>query len=255
MSKTGLKRAGFIALVAVQALLLLGIVQTRNAWLSEGTKVLLRTVPVDPRSLFRGDYVRLNYEISRIDIDAMEADGDFIKGEDIYVVLKEGAFGVYEPASIWHVSPGEGKLFIKGRVGRKDPMHPKDIIVEDSEGRMRTFNKVNNPWTFQDNSIDKEFVLCLAHGGTIERAFPSENDYLKCPDSTKALRVVLREVRESGAIPVRVDYTIDSYFVEEGTGREIEKMRDRGEVLVEVALRDDGVPLISALIINGVRLQ
>ena len=67
--------------------------------------------------------------------------------------------------------------------------------------------------------------------------------------------MVLREVRDSGSAPVNVEYVIDSYFVEEGTGREIERQRDRGEVLVEVSLREDGAPLISALIINGVRLQ
>ena len=33
--------------------------------LSEGKLVLLKLAPVDPRSLMQGDYMRLNYEISR----------------------------------------------------------------------------------------------------------------------------------------------------------------------------------------------
>ncbi|WP_282014038.1 GDYXXLXY domain-containing protein [Marinifilum flexuosum] len=33
--------------------------------LSDGKLVLLRLAPVDPRSLMQGDYMRLNYEISR----------------------------------------------------------------------------------------------------------------------------------------------------------------------------------------------
>lgn len=32
-----------------------------------GKPILLKTVPVDPRSLFRGNYVLLNYEISVLD--------------------------------------------------------------------------------------------------------------------------------------------------------------------------------------------
>ena len=36
----------------------------KEALLEEGKLVLLKLVPVDPRSLMQGDYMRLNYEIS-----------------------------------------------------------------------------------------------------------------------------------------------------------------------------------------------
>jgi uncharacterized membrane-anchored protein len=42
--------------------------------LALGERVLLETLPVDPRDFLRGDYVRLGYEISRIPEDFPDAD-------------------------------------------------------------------------------------------------------------------------------------------------------------------------------------
>ncbi len=59
-------RWGFLALVAVQALVLVGIAGAAELRLRSGREVVLQTTPVDPRDLFRGDYVTLHYEISTI---------------------------------------------------------------------------------------------------------------------------------------------------------------------------------------------
>lgn len=39
---------------------------------TNGTQVILRTEPVDPRSLLRGDYVILDYEIDDISANELE---------------------------------------------------------------------------------------------------------------------------------------------------------------------------------------
>ncbi len=54
-------RLGLIIAVALQTLALFAMVGMKQYTLSAGTPVLLETRTVDPRSLFRGDYVRLNY--------------------------------------------------------------------------------------------------------------------------------------------------------------------------------------------------
>ncbi|MCM2472208.1 GDYXXLXY domain-containing protein [Rhizobium sp. CG5] len=41
-------------------------IETRARILRSGTEILLKTVPVDPRDLLRGEYVVLSYDISRI---------------------------------------------------------------------------------------------------------------------------------------------------------------------------------------------
>lgn len=57
-------RTWFVLAVSAQLIALLGLASVKAYTLATGTVVTLRTVPVDPRDMFRGDYVRLNYDIS-----------------------------------------------------------------------------------------------------------------------------------------------------------------------------------------------
>ena len=77
-----------------------------------GSPVTLKTVPIDPRSLFRGNYVRLNYDISTIDKELSE--GDFKKNAIGYVTLKEEG-DIFVATGLYHEKP-ESTLFIRGRV-------------------------------------------------------------------------------------------------------------------------------------------
>jgi uncharacterized membrane-anchored protein len=80
-----------------------------------GQEVRLETVPVDPRSLFRGNYVLLDYEISRIDLpEAAEAEG-LRWNEVVYVKLKQGEnnLHVFDGASLTRPETG---LYIRGRL-------------------------------------------------------------------------------------------------------------------------------------------
>ena len=49
----------------------------------------------------------------------------------------------------------------------------------------------------------------------------------------------------------QIVYGIESYFVPEGEGREIEKIRDRKALTVDIALADDGEAAIKSLRMNG----
>ncbi len=104
-------------LAVVLTAVLAGMIGMKQWTLSTGTPVLLETAPVDPRSLFRGDYVRLNYKISRLDLDALKGDKDFSVHDTVWVVLEQGerfwhAVGVYRhrPAT------APGQVVIKGEV-------------------------------------------------------------------------------------------------------------------------------------------
>lgn len=74
----------------LQILAIGGLYAYRAAGLSEAT-IHLRTVPVDPRDLLRGDFVILRYEISRVNA---EQNPFQLTGGSVYVVLRrEGKFG------------------------------------------------------------------------------------------------------------------------------------------------------------------
>ena len=105
-----------VLLVALQTLALFFMIGLKQWTLETGVPVVLETRPVDPRSLFSGDYIRLNYTISQISEEIGEESG-FNPHDTIYIVLKEGD-PYWTPVSIHHQRPdtAPGLVAIKGEV-------------------------------------------------------------------------------------------------------------------------------------------
>ncbi len=76
----------FIVAVALQLGLLAGSGCVHAFTYFTGTNVVLKATPVDPRDLFRGDYLSLTYDIA--DLNLEKAHG-YPPGEELYVVLKK----------------------------------------------------------------------------------------------------------------------------------------------------------------------
>ena len=112
---TGLK---LFILVALQSLAILAMVGGKVQTLLTGEVIILRTVPVDPRSLFRGDYVRLRYQITRLAGDEVSFELDDLRpGRTIYVRLREQG-GAWDAVSVHGQHPGSTPDFkvIRGRI-------------------------------------------------------------------------------------------------------------------------------------------
>ena len=183
-----MKTIRYLALVLLLSLPLLGMVGRQMHILNQGVEVGLGTVPVDPRSLFRGDYVRLNYTISRLNTADLSGDDEFDLHDDIYVLLAPEE-DLYAAAGIFRQRPAvpDGHVVIKGRV----------------------------------NSVVKRRL---------------NMDEVKTPSVPTALSV---------------RYGIESYFVPEGAGRELERQASAGEVDVLVAILESGAAAIKGLRIDG----
>ena len=97
-------KSRLITVVLLQALALLAMVGMKQWTLNTGTPIVLETAPIDPRSLFSGDYVRLNYKISRLRLDDVGGDRDFKAHETVYVLLKKGE-PYWQPVSLHHSLP------------------------------------------------------------------------------------------------------------------------------------------------------
>lgn len=161
----------FIGIGIFWLILILGFVAIKEFTLQTGEEILLKTRPVDPRDLFRGDYVILSYDISRLDLSSLESDAsEFKENDKIYVALAI-VDGYGTAKGVFRQKPTEG-LFLKG--------------------------------TVQEDSTD--------------------------------------------ILPV--EYGIESYFVPEGEGREIERAR-RGDLDVKVAIDKNGNVGIKNLILEG----
>ena len=70
--------------------LILAMVVQRAGILRNGQEVRLEVVPVDPRDLFRGDYVVLNYRIGTVNLPLAETT-PFTRGQQVFVTLRPDA--------------------------------------------------------------------------------------------------------------------------------------------------------------------
>ncbi len=104
-----------------------------------GETVLLRVVPVDPRDLFRGDYVILNYEISRIPSEGISGQlgqvGVFEQGRTVYVSLVPEDDGRHWRADRFSFEQPSG-LSIRGTItrGRRIEFGIESYFVQEGEG-------------------------------------------------------------------------------------------------------------------------
>lgn len=113
------KKKLFIYIGVFWLVVVLGFIGFKEFTLQTGEEVLFRTRPVDPRDLFRGDYVILNYEISSVDHRTLTTDAaGFSRGDRVYVAL-DIVDGYGTPTGIFRQQPAEG-LFIKGTVQSAD---------------------------------------------------------------------------------------------------------------------------------------
>jgi uncharacterized membrane-anchored protein len=104
--------------IALQVLVLLWMAGEREWIVQTGERLWLRTAPVDPRDPFRGDYVQLNYEISRIGRRQLGFDPQQRtppKGTRLFAELEVAPDGVARLRRVAEAPPETGP-FLRGRV-------------------------------------------------------------------------------------------------------------------------------------------
>ena len=173
-------RLGIVLAFVLQVGLLGWMVADRALLLMHGKEIQLAVVPVDPHDIFRGDFVTLTYDISRVS-NALPGDDVFNRGDLIYVSIAEEGGG-WKATAIGHKAPATG-MFLRGVV--------RDL--EDSGG----CTGILGCWIYY------------------------------------------------------VDYNLEQFFVPEGTGRELETLRNDQHISVDVAVADDGRAALKRLLVDG----
>ena len=177
-------------LAAVQIAALAAMIADKQWTLNTGTPIVLQTIPVDPRSLFRGDYARLVYSISQLRLDgetALGGDKDFKRHDTVWVAIKpdpDGAKAVSAHHQRSAIAPG--LLALKGEVQRLN----------------------ENEWDRTTNKSVKQRTL-------------------------------------------NVRYGIEQYYVQEATGRQLERPRGGEKVSILVAIDTRGKAGILAVLLDG----
>ncbi len=185
-------RFGIWTLVAavafIQTAILGYMIWDRAMLLKNGREVVVDVVPVDPRSLFRGDYVILNYQLSVVDKNLATFEPK--RRDQVFVTLqKEAGAKGWQPI----------------RIEREKP-----------------------------EALAAEQVLVRANvQGFTSRSVEGSKDRVQ---------------------QVRLRYGAESYFVEEGKGKELEKQIADRKIQVLWAVAPSGEVAVKALLINGQKL-
>ena len=119
------ERKVLLLTAAAQLLILVGMIAVRAIPLITGRTVLVRVQPVDPRDFFRGDYVILTYDFSRVqpqDVLGMSRDEGWRRskweGRTVYVPLVPDSIpGHWRAEKATVVKPATGP-FLKGQMER-----------------------------------------------------------------------------------------------------------------------------------------
>ena len=118
-----MRKFAFVLVVALQVVILLGLVMKRIHLLETGKVVRLSCRPVDPRSLLSGDYVELTYRIADIPRSDRRVIGLINPRKDIYVAVKKD-----EKSDVWEAVAysmerkaveGEGRVILRGRTSTR----------------------------------------------------------------------------------------------------------------------------------------
>ncbi len=168
-------------LALAQTGVLAAMVGDRVRLLKTGREITLPIIPVDPRDLFKGEYVRLGYPVSSVPARLLEGPRP-AENQAFYVVLEKTPDGAWKPVRMALAMP-------------------------------------------QESSPDRIVLKARAH-----YAWP-----LLPTESTT----------------IQVRYGIESYFVPQGRGAELEKLAREKKMAALIAIDGRGNAAIKGLIIEG----
>lgn len=107
-----------LAVVALaQTAVLASMVIDRTRLLTYGREITLPVVPVDPRNIFKGEYVRLGYEVGNVPVALLEGPPP-ARNDAFYVVLEKKDDGAWQPVKASSTMPREispDRIVLKGR--------------------------------------------------------------------------------------------------------------------------------------------
>ncbi|MBE9608655.1 GDYXXLXY domain-containing protein [Chitinilyticum piscinae] len=136
-----MKRYLLPLLAIVGTLLILNSVVWRHErLLASGATVYLPLAPVDPRSLLQGDYMALDYELTRRVADALQANADqsWPESGTLFVVLRPDAAGVARAQRVSTAQPellaGEYLLQVRLEYGTQVRLPSHSFFFAEGEG-------------------------------------------------------------------------------------------------------------------------
>jgi len=129
---------GTQAAVGLHLLIMVSVLVPPLVVRATGTTVYLETQKMDPRALFRGDYVILGYGVGQNALPAAEAEEARASGRPIYVTVTTERPGRLVAVGTDRPDPGPGEACLIGRSrgdGAVDFPQIAQYFVPEGEGR------------------------------------------------------------------------------------------------------------------------
>jgi len=159
-----------ILVALTQIGVLASMIMGRAAILRDGDEVVLEVLPVDPRDLLRGDYVRLEYNISSVPVALFEQlsqeTGEF-SSDEVYVRVRADDDGIWQPVAAGIGAPpgaarGEDEVDLLGRSWIYSLEHAEIIPVDYGIERFYLPEGEGRP--IEENLRQREFRMVVAVG-------------------------------------------------------------------------------------------
>ena len=253
-----------IAVIILQVLFLSAMIVFHAYRLNSSVRILLKTVPYDPMSIFRGAYASLRYEISNIPAGLLkDANYKGIKGGDEVVVRLKKSGDYWVADEVYKKRPKHDTgLFIRGRLEHYQYIHSEkdnmriDYGIESyflSEKKAKDVDRVNigSTWQEQERRRKELYSKLDEETGRIRQAGVSDW-WLKILDKEMGYWV------KQGIISSQAEQAIhDKYESALAKVKDIDSMvsssgRDNSQpIIVEVAIDKDGNGLPTKLIVQG----
>jgi uncharacterized membrane-anchored protein len=139
----GHQRGLLVLACLLQLAVLVGMILLRMVLLTTGETLLLRVVPVDPRDIFRGDYVILNYNFTRVFDKEIVGLGKVSydnrrewAGRTVYVELLPEPDGKHWQGGDIHLAPPDHGKYIRGTISEYEDIQCgiDAYYVQEGEG-------------------------------------------------------------------------------------------------------------------------
>lgn len=181
-----------VVVVILQLIFLGSMIGFHQHKLGTSTRIMLKTVPIDPLSAFRGRFVSLRYEISRLPVSLLKDIGpNDLKGGDILFVKLKKAGEYWQAEGVYRNMPEDREVYLRGRLsdyffsyGRYYPSQVKELPLEYdiesfflNEQAADTVEKSARPlgnWQEQDRMRKERFAHLDAETQRIHKANISE---------------------------------------------------------------------------------
>ena len=170
-----MKNKSLIYLVVLFQVLVLGGMFAKAFYpMIVGTPIKLKVLPIDPRDLFRGNYVNLRYNFSQIDLDSVKNDIDSATlanlnyGDELFLELAlDENKEFYETIGIWKESNKKSNpnSVILKVIADENPHYGSYINIKagiesfftKKENALSLENKMRQNWSFDPNR--EEYIV------------------------------------------------------------------------------------------------